>query len=399
MSLAQFRTAFSPKFQDILTKSLIGWKIGNTRFESQLTWGTTVQRNILDVSGLVVRDVVRYTDRTIGTLSDSSETIVVNKQKAVDFALDSWDALQMKPLQLGENAGKQCALKLRRYIDADILYETVNAYDTFDDGDIAGTAGNPITLAAGASENISTTFTNLAAKLQANNVDDNGDMVLVIDPYIAALINQLIIGKNISLTDLTLKNGYAGPLLGFKVYISNNLTSTAILTLTEQPSNTNTVVINGVTFTFVSSLGSTAGNVEIGSDAATSQARLIAAVNGAAGAGSTYVALSTADRNKLTDSRVVATSVGTTMVITATGAGRITYTETITHATDVWSKKMLHCYAGRAKAVDAVIQQDVVSEPRKEPKQKTVNMLTDALYGLKTFADGAQKFLDLQIAI
>jgi len=398
MSLAQFRTAFSPKFQDILTKSLIGWKIGNTRFESQLTWGTTVQRNILDVSGLVVRDVVRYADRTIGTLSDSSETIVVNKQKAVDFALDSWDALQMKPLQLGENAGKQCALKLRRYIDADILYETVNAYDTFDDGDIAGTAGNPITLAAGASENISTTFTNLAAKLQANNVDDNGDMVLVIDPYIAALINQLIIGKNISLTDLTLKNGYAGPLLGFKVYISNNLTSTAILTLTEQVSEGNTVVINGVTFTF-NATPSGAGSVDIGSDAATSQANLILAVNGGAGAGTTYIALSAADRAKLTDSRVVATSVGTTMVITATGAGRITYTETITHATDVWSKKMLHCYAGRAKAVDAVIQQDVVSEPRKEPKQKTVNMLTDALYGLKTFADGAQKFLDLQIAI
>ena len=398
MSLAQFRTAFSPKFQDILTKSLVGWKVANTRFESDLTWGTTVQRNILDVSGLVVRDVVRYTDRTIGTLSDSAETIVVNKQKAVDFALDSWDKLQMKPLQLGENAGKQCALKLRRYIDADLLYETVNAYDTFDDGDIAGTAGNPITLAAGSSENISTTFTNLAAKLQANNVDDNGDMVLVIDPYTAALVNQLIIGKNISLTDLTLKNGYSGPLLGFKVYISNNLTATAILTMTEQVNEGNTISIAGVTFTF-NATPSGAGSVDIGSSAATTQANLILAVNGGAGAGTTYIALSAADRAKLTDLRVVATSVGTTMVITATGAGRIAFVEVITHATDVWSKKMLHCYAGRAKSIDAVIQQDVMSEPRKEPRQKTVNMLTDALYGLKTFADGSQKFLDLQIAI
>lgn len=399
MSLAQFRTAFSPKFQDILTKSLCGMKIANTRLESNLTWGTTVQRNIINLTGVKVRDVVRYTDRTIGTLADSSETIVVNKQKAVDFVLDKWDDIQMKPLQLGETAGKQCALKLRRYIDADILYETVNGWDSFDDGDIAGTAGNPITLVAGASENISTTLTLLLAKLQAHNVDDNGDMVLVIDPIIAAYVNQLIIGKNIALTDLTLKNGYAGPLLGFKVFISNNLTFTGILTLTEQPSNTNTVVINGVTFTFVSTLGSAAGNVLIGNAAADSQANLIAAVNGTAGADSTYIALTDANRAILDDSRVVATSVGTTMVITAKGAGRISCTETITHATDVWSKKQIHCYAGIAKSIDVVIQQDVESEPRKEPKQKSVNMLTDALYGLKTFADGAAKFLDLQIAV
>lgn len=400
MSLAQFRTAFSPKFQDILQKSLVGWKVANTRLESDLSWGTTVQRNILDMSGVQVRDVVRYTDRTIGTLADSSETIVINKQKAADFALDSWDKLQMKPLQLGENAGKQCALKLRRYIDADLLNETLNAFDTFDDGDLGGTAGNPITLIpTGTSENVGKTFSDLQAKLVSNNIEENGDLVLVIDPYTASAINQNILGKNIALTDLTLKNGYAGPILSFKTFISNNLTFTGILTLTEQPSNTNTVTIGTVVFTFVSSLGSTAGNVLIGNDAAASQANLIAAVNGAAGAGSTYVALSAADRAKLTDLRVVATSVGTTMVIKAIGAGRLACSETITHATDVWSKKMVHCYAGRAKSVDAVIQQDVMPEPRKEPRQKTVNMLTDALYGLKTFADGAQNFLDLQIAV
>lgn len=394
MSLTNFRTAFSPKFQDILTKSLIGMKVANTRLESELSWGTTVQRNILDLSTTQVRDVVRYSDRTIATLSDSAETIVVNRQKAVDFAIDSWDTLQMKPLQVGETAGKQCALKLRRYIDADILAETLNGYDSFDDGDIAGTAGNGIALTT---SNLGQVMAELQAKLQANNLEDNGDLVLVIDPYVASIINQTIIGKNIALTDLTLKNGYAGPLLGFKTYISNNLTFTGILTVSDQVSEGNTVVIAGVTFTF-NATPSGAGSVDIGSDAAGSLDNLILAVNGGA-VGTTYIALSAADRAKLTDMRVVATKVGTTMVIKATGSGRIACTETITHANDVWSKKMLHCYAGKAKAIDVIVQQDVMPEPRKESKQKTVNMLTDALYGLKTFADGAQKFLDLEIAI
>lgn len=395
MTLAQFRTAFSPKFQDILTKSLIGMKIANTRLESELSWGKTVQRNILDMSGTQVRDVVRYSDRTIGTLSDSSENITVDKQKAVDFALDSWDQLQMKPLQVGENAGKQCALKLRRYIDADILAETLNGFDTFDDGDIAGTAGNAIALTT---TNLPQVVSDLQAKLLSNNIEENGDLCLVIDPYIASIINQTIIGKNIALTDLTLKNGYAGPVVGFRTYISNNLTMTGILSLGQQVTEGDTVTIAGVVFTF-NATPSGAGSVDIGADAAGSQANLIAAVNGAAGAGTTYIALSTADRAKLTDLRVVATSVSTTMVIKATGSGRQSFTETLTHASNVWSKKMLHCFAGKAKSIDVIIQQDVTPEPRKEPKQKTVNMLTDALYGLKTFADGAQNFLDLQIAV
>ena len=320
MSLAQFRTAFSPKFQDILTKALIGFKIANTRFESELDWGTTVSRNILDMSGTQVRDVTRYTDRTIAQLSDSAETIVVNKQKAVDFALDSWDLLQMKPLQVGENAGKQCALKLRRYIDADIFNETLNGFTTFGDGDIAGTVGNPITLST---TNLPLVISDLQAKLLSNNIDENGDLVLVIDPYAASIINQTIIGKNISLTDLTLKNGYAGPLLGFKTYISTNLTFTGILNMASIPTAADTVSINGVVFTYVAAIGATPGNVLIEASATLSLDNIISAVNATAGAGTKYVELSAANRAKLLDSRVVASKVSTTMVIKAIGAGRI----------------------------------------------------------------------------
>ncbi len=395
MSLTKFKTAFSPKFQDILTKSLIGFKIGNTRLKSNLDWGTTVQRNILDLSETQVRDVTRYSDRTIAALSDDAETIVVNKQKAVDFKLDSWDKLQLKPLKVGEAAGKQCALKLRRYIDADIFAEVLNGFDSFDDGDIAGTAGNPITLST---TNLPLVISNLQAKLISNNIEENGDLVLVIDPYVASIINQTIIGKNIALTDLTLKNGYAGPLLGFKTYISNNLTYSGILNIATNPSETNTVTIAGVVFTY-NATPSGAGSVNIGADADGSIDTLIHAVNGTGTAGTDYIALSAADRAKLTDLRVVASKVGTTMVIQAIGAGRISCTETLANASDIWSKTQIHCYAGKAKQIDIIVQQDVMPEPRKESKQKTVNMLTDALYGLKTFADAAQNFLDFQVAV
>lgn len=395
-TLSAFREGFSPRYQDILNKSLIGMKLANTRLEAELEWGKKVHRAILDLSDTQVRDVTRYSDRTIGTVGDSTEYIEVDKQKAVDFKLDSWDKLQNGPLKVGENAGKQCALKLRRYIDADIFAEVLNAYDSFDDGDIGGTAGNGITLTT---SNLAQVIADLQAKLLANNIEESGDLALVVDPYVASIINQTIIGKNIQLTDLTLKNGYAGPLLGFSLYISNNLTYTATLALGTAATANDTVTIAGVTFKFVASVGTTAGNVLIGADAAASLANLVAAINGASGAGTTYVALSTANRAILTNLRVVATAGTSLLTLKATGASRISVSETLTASADVWSKKMIHCFAGRMKSIDVVIQQDVMPEYRKEPKQKTVNILTDALYGLKTFSDGAQKFLDLQIAV
>lgn len=394
-TLSAFREGFSPRYQDILNKSLIGMKMANTRLEAELEWGKKVHRAILDLSDTQVRDVTRYSDRTIGTVGDSTEYIEVNKQKAVDFKLDSWDKLQNGPLKVGENAGKQCALKLRRYIDADIFAEVLNAYATFKADDIGGTANEGITLST---SNLAQVVADLQAKLLANNIEESGDLALVVDPYVASIINQTIIGKNIQLTDLTLKNGYAGPLLGFSLYISNNLTFTARLALGTNPTANDTVTIAGVVFTFVASPAA-AGDIDIGASAAASLDNLVAAINAGSGAGTTYIELSTADRATLTNLRVVATDGATYLGIQATGASRVTVSETLTAAGDVWSRKMIHCFAGRMKSIDVVIQQDVMPEYRKEPKQKTVNILTDALYGLKTFSDGAQKFLDLQIAV
>lgn len=400
-TITQFKEGFVPKYQDILNKSLIGRKIASMGLESNLTWGKKVHRPKLNVSGLIVRDVVRYADRTMNAITDSDQYLEILNQKAVDFSIDDWDKLQTGPLQLGETAGKEAALKLKTYIDADILAETLNAAQTFDDGDIAGTPGNGITLAAGSSGNVAKTFTNLLAKLQSYNVE-NSNIAVTLDPYTLAVINQEIFGKDIRLTDNTLQNGYSGPVLGFETYMTNNLTYTAFLSLGQDVTANDTVTINGVEFKFVAALSAgptVPGEVLAGANAAASRVNLVAAINGAAGDGSLYTEVSAA--NRLLLSRITATDViaSTAVTIQGTGTGRITVAEGLTHASNIWSKKMIHCYAGKKGGVDIVLQQDVKPTFRDEAKQKTTNVLTDALYGIKTFDDGAAKFIDLKIAV
>jgi hypothetical protein len=97
---------------------------------------------------------------------------------------------------------------------------------------------------------------------------------------------------------LALKNGYAGNFAGYKVYSSNNVAHNRTISFSSVVA-TDEIVIGGVTFTFVSSLSTTPGTVLKGANDAAALANLAAAVNGASGAGTTYVDISAADRAKL----------------------------------------------------------------------------------------------------
>lgn len=96
--------------------------------------------------------------------------------------------------------------------------------------------------------------------------------------------------------------------------------ATGTLAVTGTPSDSDTVVINSVTYTFKTILGSTAGNVLIGGSAANASANLIAAINGAAGAGTNYVA-TTVSPNADVSAAAGAGDSGHDVVLTALTAG------------------------------------------------------------------------------
>ena len=69
--------------------------------------------------------------------------------------------------------GKEAGDVLGEYIDGHLLSQVTNGFDTFDDGDIGGTDGNPIELSANtpvAAGNTAKVMTYLFAKLRDNKV-------------------------------------------------------------------------------------------------------------------------------------------------------------------------------------------------------------------------------------
>lgn len=400
MSLTNYQEHFDNAYEDIFQKALVAKVIMNTRFESKLKFGESVERFIYDVSNVRVRTVVRGSASTIDTISDSTELITINLEKEAVFHISDGEATQAGPLNPGEVIGGQIGLKVAIDLDARCFYEVLSALYDFDNGDLTGLAST----AAGITLNSTTVpqlVTRAPAKLRrVNNQEIMTNMCFVVDSYAAADIAQYLLGKNIDLAGSVFKNGYTGDVSNAEMYVSENLTGEAVLYLPQTPSDGDTVLIGGVTFTFKTTLTTTPGAVLISGSADAARANLVALVN-APGTTTTFgTALSTANQLILTDSlQIVATNDNTadTMNIKGTGSGRLILAGTLTNTNNTWSKNWIHCYFGKKGAIDLVIQDMKKVDMRKTDDRRGTNVFSSYLAGIKTFADGAKKFLDVLI--
>lgn len=396
MSLITYKAQFDSSYQDIFQKVLVGKMIANTRFESVLKYGASVARIAYDISNVKVRSVTRGSASTIDSLSDSSETLTINLEKEAVFHISDGEATQAGPLNPGEVIGGQIAIKVAADLDYQIFKEVTNAFTTFDNGDLTTLAstGTPITLSA---TTVPQMVTRMPAKLRrfANQTITN--MALVVDAYAASDIEQYLLSKQFSIVESVFKNGYAGPIATASVYVSENLSSSATLTLASAPADADTVIINGVTFTFKTTLGTAAGAVLISGSAAAAGANLVALIN-TPGTTTTYgVKLSDANADAINQIAKVVAATGSSKV-TLTGAGRLVLAGSRTTTTDTWSANMIHAYYGKMGAIDLVVQDVKEVDMRVTSDRRGTNVFTSYLAGIKTFADSSKRFIDVQIA-
>lgn len=396
MALNDFKQDYILRYEDILSKTMVGLKIANTRFEPNLKFGDTVVRNILDLSGVRVRSFTNLNDQTIDALTDSEETMTINVQVGAVFPIARLEKIQAGPLNPAMVAGKEVAIKVANYLDSVILKETKNAWAIFDEGNLttAAASGTPITLS---STTVPQMVAQTYAKLFSNNVSMT-NLCWVLDPYSVSQIAQFPIGKDLTNQNTVFINGFSGNLFGAEVYTSNNLTGEATLVYSGNHVNAEALTIGGVTFTAVTTIGSTAGNfLASASDSTTGITNLAALLNAPGTTNANQVALSAANQIIITDVLgITATATSTTVLtIVARGSSRLTLTEAQTNAT--WATNFIHAYYGMKGAIDVAIQDKPTMEMRDEAKQLTTNIFSNVVAAVKTFTDGSQMFLDVKI--
>ena len=220
--MANTLSAFNPtmmagSIQDILDKAHVGRSLCSFGLESSLTKGTTVQRPY--IGNLVANDYVDASGTTEQALAPTQETLVVNKEKEVDFYVSRADLLQNK-FSTSAIYTKRAAYALKDVMDTDILAEIANASTAVTKADLAagGTGDIVITI-----PNVIEVFAVAYQKLAELNVVDEGDLVAVVTPAVFSVIQQKATGVGFNTADKVINNGKVGSWMNFEIVVSNNV--------------------------------------------------------------------------------------------------------------------------------------------------------------------------------
>lgn len=121
--------------QDVFLKKSVAMVIAQNESKA-LSYGKTYKRNYSSVTAEDVPDVVvRGVDMTVRDISDTTETLTVDQQRGIVFPIHDWDEKQ-SAYGLAMTYGKQYGEIMKAKMDADVLYEAVNALSTVDAGDV-----------------------------------------------------------------------------------------------------------------------------------------------------------------------------------------------------------------------------------------------------------------------
>lgn len=410
MALDNFIQKFMDRYEDTYYKVNVSSKIANYRTEPMLTFGNTVKREVLDLSGVRVRGITDGADRTIDTLSDTEETMTINVKVGASFSLPNSQRIQAGPLDPALKAGKEVAIKLSNHLDAVIFAETRNAFAKFDTGCLTGGAptGVPFQLN---STTVPQMVSMCPAVLENRTYVTLTNTVYVVDPIAKAVISQHPIGKDITSSNTVFFNGYSGPIFGSDMYTSTNLTGAAVITGTGVFSDGETIVLTApsgttITCTAKTIIGATEGNFLIGANLAASLTNLAGLLNAPTTTSATQVAFSTAatlialqDELRIGTSvqnGIAAVATATTLTIVGVGSGRLNITETAANASV--TSNYISCYFGNKGGIDVAVQENIDMLETQEAKQKTKNYLADITAAVKTFADGAKNFLEVKVS-
>lgn len=378
-----------------LYKSTLFRELANFEEQAVLTDGQTVDRPYR--ADVAVENYTKGTALSAQDLTATSDQLTVDVIKAALVYVDNVDKIQNKYSAANawaDEIGRRLAISL----DARFLYQAFSATDTIDDGDVGGTAGNGITATV---NNIDDIFAAINMKLDVNNNPEDSRF-FVISPQLFKVLWLRVGGKQSELGDKTSQTGNVGTYAGLKLFKSNNLTGSARWTPGDSstPTAGETLTINGITFTWQTTIGSTAGNVLAVTNMATSIDNLVALINNGGAtsdSGVSNVSLSAANQRTVQDWVAVD---GTTYIeVRAMGASYMTVSGS--QVADVWTttQQLQNCLAGVEKCIDVVVQKnpDVEMASTVSAGKSGMNILGLTLAGFGTFNLGKAQMFKVQL--
>ena len=361
--------------------------------------------------------------------ADSNETLVINQVKDTSFYEFEKD-LEQAHYNLKQEYAKKAMNKIFLQIDSDVLFAAYQGASTIiDAGSLAGTSntGVPITIA---STNVFILFASANTQLILNNVvyDPNltftkevklekvqGMPVAIISAQVYQALVLYLGGKTTVLGDKVSVSGHAGAFMSFNIFVSNQLTSSIAVDMSTVPTTGDAIVINGLTFTFVTSIGATPGNILV-TDVASARAGLIAALAAPFTTTAGYIAQTNTVANQLKLANLTCSAFTSSLAtITQGGIGSFSFTIGQNTGANVYGGSFLsgsqiggvttgtvviiqHNIFGISKSVGLCLQKYPTLYVNPVSGKVGKDYVTWVYYGIKVFKSMTTQLIDAQIA-
>lgn len=376
-----------------LYKKNVFRNIASFKEEAVLKDGQKVDRPYR--ADIYVQPYVKGTALTAQDITATSDQLTVDKIFAALIYVDDVDKIQNK-WDAASAWSEEAITRLSNQIDADCLYLATSANDTVDYNDLDSnqTAGAPIVLTT---SNVLNMFAVTARKLDANNVAIE-NRFFVISSQVKQVLITYLAGRESILGDKTGEAGNIGTYMNFKLYQSNNLTAMIRWTPTDNPSNAETLVINGITITFETTPATVTNGfaVDIGGDTETTLDSLTTMINTPTTDSASVGKPATGSNLAAIQRGWVAVDGDTYIDIYIKGGNQITTSGTA-QGTSTYLKQIN--FAGEKGAVDLVIQKEpsVKMASTVSAGKDGMNILPKTLYAAGVFYDMKARILGVEV--
>jgi len=300
----------------------------------------------VDSENLEVMNSRYGNDFTADTTSDGTYTIndfeYSNDTLAIANQAVYGERVQLKDLVHQGNAWDIVNDRVDRHVRGlgvavhrDTYANTVDGAGLILDNEVLAGNTSALTPIDVSSSNYDDVATNVYELMQNAGVSaSQGRPYFMIDPTTARQFKLGAMGAGFNVADRQIMKGFEMiPTFDFDYIVTPEVEREVVIEA-DTVIATDVLNVKGIAFTVIAS-PSTAGHVDLGSDDEETVANFAAAINGGAGAGTAYIAISAANRKILKDAGVVAVADGTTLTITAFGAiGASTPDTTLTVGTE-----------------------------------------------------------------
>ena len=369
---------WAPKMQETFLKESVAIGLANTELRAVLSEGDAV--NSVYGSYPRVQTYVPGTDIDPKVLTATNEQLSVDTVKVASFYVDKINKTQSK-YGIIEEFAPIAQRQLNNVIDQSVMSNYSSAGTTLDAAAVGGTAGSGIVLATG---NVADIFVASDRVLNIRN-RMNRDRFSLIGPRILEKLKLYVGNRETGFGDTVSDNGRISNRFGFGLTLSNNLPFSATFDMDTILADTDTIVVNGVTFTAdANGAASGAGHFSIGENAAACKANIVLAINGTGtpGAG-TYVEISAEDRQLIEEAGMVAVASGTDVNITGYGDIVVSTSNSVSAA---WSAQYQYALMGVRGAIDLLTQTAPEVEFRNAQLRLGKYVHPYTLFGTKLFA-------------